>query len=141
MPFNKSYIQESGHGGFCCGMTHIFNFPPMPTSVLNERVAKDKAERTAFIRDYPYQAQVLNDSYPQQTAAERLTQMVASIENGIPNVRGARPLGIIDIVLTDEQCDFWRDTIEALGFKEVGSNENSNSSNTIRVFHRNSGGK
>jgi len=57
------------------------------------------------------------------------------------HVKGGRPSGIIEIVLVDSKWEaqktHWGEFIEGLGFKLVNEHLNSNSSNTIYVYHLN----
>lgn len=57
----------------------------------------------------------------------------------IKQIEDMRPSGIIEIVLTTKQKTEWQSEMDKYEFKEVNSAMNSNSRNTIHVFHRNSG--
>ena len=144
MAYSPSYIQESAHGGHNCGVTHIFNFihstgEDGPGLMLQPRFKKSAIQHSAWIASWPHLGLVVNDEYPAQSAGDRLKMMIERIEKGVPDQRIGRPQGVIEITLIEDQLDYWREFIEALGFKEVSKNKNSNSSNTIYFFHRYSG--
>lgn len=104
------------HGGSCCGMNTIKNFWIAPHKKLAARAA------------YP-------NSFPIQSARDRLAAVIRNRES-------SRSKGILEIVLVDAELEYgWgKILVEEFDFVEVNSNINSNSGNTIHVFHRNSGG-
>lgn len=161
MSLTSGFINERSHGGCCCGMTHIYNFGPSfglkPETELEERVAKTPEElATALKQGCVWPHGKVNDSYPKQTAEARLQEMLSRIEKGVPlprnkdgstdysaagyaQYRAGRRSGIIEVVLNTQEEPLWRACLERNGFKEVNSHKNSNSRQTLYVFHRNSG--
>lgn len=134
-------VMSKCHGGACCGMTHIWNFPISPNVVLVERLRLNSAEWGKFIEDNPAYLMMTNLSYPIQTAGERLYDVIRDIEQGRPSLKESRPDGILEIVLVAYQLAGWKEILAELSFKEVNSRRNSNSGNICHVFHRNSGEK
>lgn len=138
----SNYINLRGHGGSCCGMSHILSFPDSPERVLLER-------KTGPTQSYKVGSSAA-DQFPQQTALERLEGVINNIEKGytikyadagIESHITGRSQGIIEIVLNHLQLPAWEETLKKLKFKEVNKCKNSNTNNTIHVFHRNSGEK
>lgn len=154
---SADHIIRSKHGGSCCGMTHISGIGNAwstiaPTALLAERVPDTAAKWFARVDRTPALSLRYNEAYPQQTAEDRVAEMIGRITDGIPwgfdpeIMTGQRPKGIIEIVLVDNQLDAgkdhgysWREALAKLGFKEVNSGKNSNSGNRIHVFHFNTG--
>ncbi len=123
------YFKVSYHGGACCGIKHIWSLPEKPTTPLN-KLSKHKHgpnEATAYYRGT---ASFFPVGAPAETAAERLDRIIAYI-------KGRRPGGIIEIVLSSWQLYSWREHLKSIGFKAVNSVKNSNSNHTIHVYHLN----
>jgi hypothetical protein len=64
---------------------------------------------------------------PAETSAERLNRMLKFLKK-------KRPHGIVEIVLTDSQ-HLWFPVLEDHGFVKVTTAVNSNTANTLNVFH------
>lgn len=130
------------HGGGCCGMTHIYSLGVDPKFVLGA-VTKPSV--------IPQNNQNVLYSRPKESNEERLRWIISTIGTRCQQVGNprlpcncedltiARPGGIIEVVLTQHQVILWRPVLEDIGFKEVNSAVNSNSNNTIHVFHLNTG--
>lgn len=108
------------HGGLCCGMTHIYGFSVGPERVLsNEFISQTDAGKV-----YKYEPE------ENETALKRFEKAVAAIET-------ARPKGIIEVVLIDYQMTLgWKKVLIDCGFQQVSKSKNSNSGNTIYVWHK-----
>lgn len=124
-------LLRSSHGGSCCGMTHIWNFPSSPTVVLAARTAYDEDAWTKYRAAIPGHGLVYNDAFPEQTAVKRLDEILSRITMD-------RIHGIIEAVLIQAQLPYWQKTLEERGFKIVNAYTNSNSYNLLSVFHLNS---
>lgn len=123
-------IIRSVHGGGCCGMTHIWHFPDSPSPTLPAHKALTGKEYLGASAINPGIVLQANESYPSQTAGERLRDALKRIDS-------ERSQGIVEAVLTQHQTPFWQKTLESNGFKLVNENKNSNSGNRLFVFHRN----
>lgn len=149
--FDAGSIRRYGHGGFCCGMTHLYHFPPNPDNIVKER---EKLSEEAYLASQ--KASVLavrspNEAYPEQTAKERLIETLNRITAGTYNPTvprsygpsGGRPMGIVEVVLTSRDgkgyAITWKPCLEELGFTEVNTAMNSNSRNRLHIFHLNTG--
>jgi hypothetical protein len=138
-------IQRAGHGGQCCGVTHVYNIPSSPDAMIAERKKKDSFQQSAHLASYPYLYLVTNEGFPKQTAAERMAEIVKRIECGTEDdddddeLEHGRPQGVIEVILTDEQLGEnrdWHEVLTALGFELVTETENSNSGNILNIYHK-----
>lgn len=117
------------HGGKCCGMKCIYDLGYYPTEIVprKRKTKKLKNEGAAYLsspKSFFYEAA------PEETKGQRLNRLLEFLDE-------KRPKGICEIVLADWQLVAWRDFIKARGFVEVNKCMNSNSGNSIHVFHRN----
>lgn len=117
------------HGGKCCGIKHIFGLGTSPNDLIG---AKRKTKGIKKDESRGYYNSTLNffsPSAPQEKYKDRLKRIVDWIIE-------RRPQGIIEIVLSNYQINFWRQHVEALGFEQVSKANNSNSNGVIYVFHK-----
>lgn len=117
------------HGGSCCGMKHIWGLGYDHADMVprKRRTQKLKNEGDCYISS-PRSFFWL--SAPTEPASNRLDRLLEFLDEH-------RPQGICEIVLNGSQLLGWRDFIEDRGFVQVNKCKNSNSGNTIYVFHRN----
>jgi hypothetical protein len=141
-------MYQTSHGGWCCGMTHIHGFPTRPSDTMSAQTRLTSQQVTARNIASPVYSLRRNHGFPEQTALARLKEIIRGIEEGTPQdltdvyvYQAARPMGCIEVVLTNNQCQYWQDTLLTLGFRIVNTFVNSNSTRRIKVFHRNSGEK
>lgn len=123
-------LRRSGHGGHCCGMTHIWNFPASPETMLDKREEESPKSLDTYLTNNPEMANVINEYFPAQTALERLDEILCRIDED-------RPQGIVEAVLIASQVNYWNSVLTERGFKCVNDNMNSNSGNRLYVYHRN----
>lgn len=121
---------RSGHGGFCCGITHVWNFPSSPAVRLLARKLRTGNELKEFSANFPTYSLVIDESFPEQTAGERLDLILHRIDT-------ARTNGIVEAALISAQTHWWHAALKKRGFKLVNENLNSNSGNQVYVYHRN----
>lgn len=122
-------MQAYIHGGKCCGIKHIFGLGYHPDEMLPRRgkSKKLKNEGSCFMNSTrPF----FHESAPAETYLKRLERIIAFIQVN-------RPWGVIEVVLSDCQLLHWRPKIEELGFKLVNKCKNSNSGQTIHIYHLN----
>ncbi len=118
------------HGGRCCGIKNIWNFPYSPSTMLGEKKYKKVSSNADFLghgvrKEFNFHQR----ARPKETAEKRLKAVVAYIKK-------RRPQGLIEVVLTCHQLINWENTLVELGFKEVTSFKNSNTFGTrLHVFH------
>jgi hypothetical protein len=117
------------HDGKCCGMACIYGFeghvgPSATAPAITPEVMRQ------YCLAYP--GMNMPSHIPAETALQRLRRVIQHRER-------ARSSGIIEAVLTTQQLKTWESTLADLHFKESCRNLNSNSQNTIVVFHRLSG--
>ena len=126
----SNYMMPHGHGGFCCGMTHVYNFPRQnPESLVAIRQKTDE-QWDQYRRSYVAYSRALNSNRPQETFRERLIGIVSDIAT-------SRNKGIVEVVLTQHQAPYWEEVLDEIGFRLVTTHTNSNSRNTLYVFHLN----
>lgn len=123
------YFQVSYHGGACCGIKHIWGLPPSPSSTVG-RKGKQKAGPNEATQYYRGNASFFPITAPLEKASDRLNRI-------IDYIKSRRPGGIIEIVLSSHQLLNWREHLKSIGFVEVNKVRNSNSGNTIHVYHLN----
>ena len=149
------------HGGSCCGISHVSGFRGEGPEALEPTLVKwsDRKRTLAEIRmmcyipeDCPvYAAQALFQNYrnamvsqnhgvlkgrPRETSGQRLKAYLRDIAAG-------RSAGTVEAVLADyrtlndrsNQYKTWEPFLLELGFVEVHSFVNSNTSNTVHVYH------
>lgn len=101
------------HGGGCCGITHLYNFPlfsSLGAATDDERIGWIRSAINQIIDDQDYV-----DADGEQTEAK--------------NFRHA-----VEVVLAWDQLNEWRSALETVGFQEVFSFTNDNSGNRCHVF-------
>lgn len=108
------------HGGGCCGVNHIFNFPYNPEATDDQRISQIKAAIAEIIDNYDI-------DYDCDCEYDRACNCY---EAAVANWSCA-----CECVLTTLQLTQWRQPLETVGFREVHSFYNSNSGNTCHVFY------
>ncbi len=123
------YLSVQTHGGRCCGIKTIWNFPYSRDEIVQAK------RKTRVSDDTDYHGRTVTKSFnfhtearPQETAEERLRAAVAFIKE-------KRPAGLIEVTMVKCQMGLWGKLLEELGFKEVSSFINSNTDTTVKVLH------
>lgn len=126
----------SRHGGRCCGIKHIYGFYRRPDAVLP---AVSQKEDLHFYSDHASPGKAISGigPCPKETLRDRLVRYLEFLDK-------RRPQGIVEAVLATGfqgdigtcQVELWRPVLEELGFTLSVNAKNSNSGNTIYVFHR-----
>lgn len=132
------------HGGMCCGIKTVFDMGYSPNHNVEELFEDNDPhddpdmsyeEVSSFTRFF-------TDAAPQETGRRRLERYIRYMEEHRPN-------NILECVLAnydsgggskmyDQQLN-WGPTLLELGFKMVNSHKNSNSGNSVFVYHKNIG--
>lgn len=124
----------SFHGGMCCGIKTIHSMGTNPAELTSSLEAqKSKRNHDA---NYDYTKQDYNfftDEAPKETQEARFTRYLDFIKK-------YRPGHIVEVALVVQGAGWvnqkaWVPILEALGFKAVTSAKNSNSGNTVTIFH------
>lgn len=125
-------MQLTYHGGHCCGMSHIHGMG----SDINFQHPLTPARIPAGSLNVPdgyTNSRILGQAFPAETYRRRLTRLIRE-------VRAFRLSGIIEIVLAGPtQREAWENLLFKHGFELVNEAVNSNSSNTLYVYHLNTG--
>lgn len=126
------------HGGDCCGIKHIEGFGDWPSMIL---CAREETKESSFFCDH---WSGLNDmryrrpdrghldffykAAPKETAWRRFYRFVKFITDN-------RTHGLIEVTLTKGEQDKWVPILKRKGFKMVTEFANSNSAETVCVWH------
>jgi hypothetical protein len=122
------FFQVHCHGGACCGIKHIWNFPHSPMDFVNAKTGSNKVYRNEASTYSRGDAPFYNGAAPSEPASKRLKRV-------IDHVIESRPSGLIEITLTDYQKIQWNNYVTELGFKVVTRFYNSNSKSFVNVYH------
>jgi hypothetical protein len=137
-------VQIKLHGGACCGIKHIHGMGEHPkgcgqsdTCCMLAARSKLTGEQTSFGRSSSsgvndahadeYPEDFFCDEAPQELPIDRLDRMLAFLKKH-------RKHGIVEIVLILGQKR-WFPVLEERGFTKVTEAKNSNTHNTLFVFH------
>lgn len=130
-------MRISLHGGNCCGIKCInglYYYPDL------ELAARKPIKRTSFGQKYssgvndmiqsnPYgKYDFFNGAAPKETYTQRLDRFITFIKT-------YRSHHAIEIVLNKTSQKAWVPVLEERGFKLVTESKNSNTMNTIQIFH------
>lgn len=122
------------HTGYCCGVKQIWGFGPAPKALLDAipKPAKPQelSEASTLRRVYTH------ENIPAETAEARLGRYVKYVIQKWPG-------HLIEACLIVEPSTFkgyenqkaWIPIVEEMGFHKVNEFKNSNTSNTIGVYH------
>jgi hypothetical protein len=131
------------HGGNCCGIKTIKDLGAEPDTVIGKVLESGKKppEHDKVGAEVNSNLLFFTAAAPEETRRARLERMITFTKKHRPN-------GIIEITLSDfsvydtpgrtnihNQLTKWRPVLEGLGFVEVASCFNSNSSNRVHVFY------
>lgn len=108
-------MEQTYHGGECCGVTHIWSFPAKADEARLKEAIKDALE-------FLYEEQ------------EIYNPITFEYREGPGKVaRGKKAGHIIEVALTDAQMVEWAPTLKKLGFRKPVRCLNDNSGNYINV--------
>jgi hypothetical protein len=109
-------LNVNGHGGSCCGIKHIHEFP---TGGLPNQWSLE--QRLGWINKAVVEAVEHCGSYDDEFDSESAWHVAC------------------EVVLIDEQLPHWEEALKQVGFKEVFSFLNDNSGNICHVFYLENG--
>lgn len=131
-------MQVAYHGGLCCAIKIIWGFAGDPDAKERECAAPgwasdpdlyninmNKDRRGSYVQSEFNPCPL---ELPAQKSYERLDALVKWIKEW-------RPQGVIEITLTDYYQARWYPLLKERKFKEVSKFINSNTGNTVRIFH------
>lgn len=123
------YLSVQTHGGRCCGIKTIWNFPHSPDCFLQNKRKTNVSKYTDY--DGNAVSKTFNfhsEKRPQERAKERFKAILSFLSE-------ERPSGLVEVTLTGSQLMNWREFLEGLGFKEVTRFNNSNTYTIVHVLH------
>ncbi len=126
-------IKIQTHGGRCCGIKSIHGFHgnSPDTIVVPKKAQPDNHRQTDIYRHSVHQNyNWYRPKRPRETYLQRFEEYIRYIQEH-------RPAGLIEVTMTYCQLTIygWRTHLERLGFKETLKFKNSNSGDTVYVFH------
>ena len=125
------YFAVQTHGGRCCGIKTIWNFPYGPDSRFEAKAKLPgiKNDVDIYGRGVRKDFNWCREKRPAESAKDRFDSVVAYIIE-------KRPKGLIEVVLSPYQVDKWSNTLANKGFKVVTTFQNSNTGGTrLTVYH------
>ncbi len=130
--FINMTIKIQTHGGRCCGIKSIHGFHGnTPDDIVVSKKAQPENWQTDM---YGHSVGRNYNWYRPKRPRETYLQ---GFEEYIRYIQEHRPAGLIEVTMTRDQLDFygWRPHLGRLGFKETLKFKNSNSNDTVYVFH------
>lgn len=122
----------SFHGGFCCGVKHLFGFltSPKTTITINHEFFKKYEDDC---NKYSIHDWLIND-------------LIGSLKKNKSGIKTNKDLlkfyidyigegQCIEVCLIQYQKRRWKETLFEFGFKQITTFKNSNSKNTVYVYH------
>lgn len=119
------------HGGGCCGTKHICGFFRAPNSphLLSPEDTDELEVMAAGAQGRECGQNFYAGKCPAETPLERLDRYLTFLKEN-------QPSGLVEIQLVGFQKSVWNKCLEERGFSVVCKYENSNTSNTIYVYHK-----
>jgi hypothetical protein len=129
------------HGGMCCGVKTLYGFPMTKTPETYTQSAKEKKKKVDNDADGSKVSSDM-DFFTEEAPAENV---IARLDRLIDFCKKRRPSGIIEATLIDglawtsmseyNQVKTYEPYLLERGFKLSCKNKNSNSGNTVHVYH------
>jgi hypothetical protein len=122
------------HGGKCCGIKIIHSLLEYPTLRVDEVEDRDFPEGWSYAGgsgawEYGHPGEdFFFEEAPKETYLERMERYIAYCKTH-------RPKGMIEVTTAGGQNEIWKGHLEGFGFKLVNEFKNSNSGNTVFVYH------
>lgn len=131
-----SGMQLVFHGGLCCGIKTIYRMGYGPDAPEHENPALEKVPINNIDQcggDVSSDERFFHMDAPEESGKDRLDRYIEYMKK-------YRPKNVLEVVLAESayrhSCQMvWKPILEERGFKCVTSHKNSNSGNTIHIFH------
>jgi len=142
--YSANFFMTDEHGGCCCGIQHLYQFPASPTSELllghynwQTKIPKDAKRVVAKDRLRDVIKSHLGEFY--DSVLEEYEDYSYSEDEGLPDnleemQKRGRVSRCIEVALTEDQTLVWRTTLEEMGFVEGINFLNDNSGNRVHIF-------
>lgn len=123
------YLSVQTHGGRCCGIKTIWNFPHSPAEYVGEKKKTYVHDQTDYYgRTVTKSFNFHTEARPKETAKSRLDSILEFLEK-------KRPQGLVEVTLGTYQKPQWEKTLTDRGFKLVTKFRNSNTGSNVFVYH------
>lgn len=120
------------HGGKCCGIKTIYGFEENPDELELALTATPPTDHDILYNNVQSNMNFFHLAAPEETRLERLDRYIAYVKE-------RRPWHIIEVALAEgsfiHQIEAWGRILKERGFKLKTSAKNSNSGNTVHIFH------
>ena len=141
-PDPYSLMRLAAHGGYCCGIKTIHGLGESPDGLISKK-EPHKYVFTLHAADKfgctPHgDINMFTAGAPEETEGSRFERVLAHLKD-------IRPAGVCEVVTVDSgdtdngwftaTTDKWGGFLVSLGFNKVTSAKNSNSGNTIDIWH------
>lgn len=117
------------HGGLCCGIKTIHGFYPSPNSLAAELQAVPRDDSDQLGHNVNSNQRFFTDAAPEEKMSERIDRYIAFVKEH-------RPQHIIEVVIAHFQLGMWKEFLRSRQFRKVTEAKNSNSGNTIYIYHK-----
>lgn len=116
------------HGGRCCGIKHIIDFPYFPTDTVSALPA-----RTVYHGPSVEMKNPSKDFHPGGLLSDKAEERLRKLLEYLDHQKDAH---LAEIVLPRYTSDHWTAVLLKFGFKKVIEFENSNTDTVLHVWHR-----
>lgn len=121
-------LRLTNHGGRCCGVKHLHEFPYAPNhSVVAYKSGKKDGGNGYTQMNQPGKA-FRYVKYPAQTGLERLKAVLAECKL-------KQPKGLVEVILPLNVADLWQEHLLELGFEKGPEFVNSNTYSKLQVYY------
>lgn len=128
------------HGGHCCGMLHIYNFPNATIHLVESGARPITPHKNVTLEE---KVQWIEGVIEQGVCNQYNLYDYDEWDNPVQEVDQEKVKKwscLVEAVLVSAQLRIWQKALEQIGFKKVNEFHNSNSGNVCHVFHFNHGG-
>jgi hypothetical protein len=120
------------HGGHCCGIRTIWGMGETPEAMQSAFPKQFDDRKLEWLTAPPTGTNkhcFPAVDFPLETGAERLKRLL-ELQDAV------QTYGIVEVTTAAAQTGYWKEELEAQGFKKSCECLNSNSLNVVTVWHR-----
>lgn len=127
-PKGPQTLKLTNHGGRCCGVKHLHEFPYSPDHNVAAYDGGTKSGGSGYEQMVNPGKPFRYVKYPKQTGLERLKAVLAECKK-------QQPRGLVEVILSVSSASQWNKHLLELGFKKGPKFENSNTYTTLQVYY------